>query len=73
MAHRDLNKTFAENLRKLRIEKGYSLRDLEKEAGVTNVYICEIEKHSKHPTLVVIDKLARALGSTASLMIKGPM
>jgi transcriptional regulator with XRE-family HTH domain len=69
-APKDLNKLFRENMAKLRKEKGLSLRSFGSEAGITNVYVYQIEQGQKHPTLETCAKIARALGTTLSEMIK---
>lgn len=69
-ARKDLNKLFRDNMSKLRKERGLSLRGLEAEAGISNVYIYQIEQGMKHPTLETCGKIARALGTTVSIMLK---
>lgn len=69
-AKKDLNKLFRENMIKLRKQKELSLRAMGTEAGITNVYVYQIEQGQKNPTLETCAKIARALGTTLSEMIK---
>ena len=48
---------YAEKLKKLRKERGLTLRELEKEIGVSRAYLNEIERGIREPTLRVLDKL----------------
>ncbi len=45
-------------LRKLRLEKGLTLKELASEIGVTLAYISQIEKQQKTPSLPIAFKLA---------------
>lgn len=47
---------------KIRIEKNMSVRELHKKSGVALSHIHNIEQGYKRPSLVVICKIAKALG-----------
>ncbi len=49
-------------LRKLRLEKGLTLKELASEIGVTLAYISQIEKQQKTPSLPIAFKLANFFG-----------
>lgn len=51
----------SENLRALRKEKGLSQVELAKLAGLSNVYISEIERGESFPSDEVLNRLAAAL------------
>ncbi|GAV22428.1 helix-turn-helix domain-containing protein [Carboxydothermus pertinax] len=48
-------------IRELREERGLTLNDLSKKAGLSISYLSEIERGSKKPSLKTIDKIAKAL------------
>lgn len=48
-------------IRFLREEKGYTLTELAKEAGMSFSYLSEIERGSKQPSLKTLEKLSQAL------------
>jgi len=58
----DLRQVFARNLRALRHAKGISQEGLAYEADVNRTYISKLEKGETDPGLIVIGKLAVALG-----------
>lgn len=58
-----------EKIRELREERGYSLADLARKAGISVSYLSEIERGTKKPSLKVIDKLARTMNINKSLII----
>lgn len=51
------------NLRRLRVDQGLSQDDLALEAELERAYIGHIERGSKNPTVVTLDKLAKTLNS----------
>jgi transcriptional regulator with XRE-family HTH domain len=57
----DLRDTFANNLRRLRSEKGLSQDELAYEADVSRSYLSQIEKGAFYVSLKVIGKLAETL------------
>jgi SOS-response transcriptional repressor LexA len=59
-------KKLGEFLKEKRKERGYSLRDLEKLAGVTNPHIRYVEEEMRKPTFDVLMKLLNALQVEAS-------
>ena len=59
-------KKLGQFIKEKRKEKGYSLRDLEKRAGVTHPHIRYIEEEIRKPTFEVVMKLLNALNVEAS-------
>jgi transcriptional regulator with XRE-family HTH domain len=58
----DVRDRLAKNLRLLRKEKGWSQEAFAEEAGLHRTYVSDLERGGRNPTIVVIDKLASALG-----------
>ena len=52
---------FGKELRRLRLEAGYSQTKLSELAGITSGYISQLETGDKHPTLQIIRILSQQL------------
>jgi transcriptional regulator with XRE-family HTH domain len=52
-------------LRKLREDRGYSVRGLAREAGVSTETVYSVEHGRRQPSVRTLGKLARALGVEA--------
>ncbi len=50
------------NVKRIRESKGITVIDLANEAGIARSYIFYIESNRKIPTLMVLSKIAKALG-----------
>ena len=59
-------------LRKLREEKGLTLRDVSSAINVTTSYISQIERGLKEPSLEVLRALSDYLGVSTSLLLESP-
>lgn len=57
------------NVRRLRCEKGWSQEVFADEAGIHRTYVSDIERGARNPTIVVLEKLARSLGVSASNLL----
>lgn len=57
----DISKQFAERLRELRTERGYSQEKFAEVCDLHRTYVGRLERLERNPTLVVLDKIARAL------------
>jgi transcriptional regulator with XRE-family HTH domain len=62
--------TFGEKVRSLRISKGISQEQLAHLADVHRTYIGMIERAEKNITLINIQKIANALGTVLSHLLK---
>lgn len=61
-----------ENLKRIRTEKGLSIRELQRMSGVSHTIIMNIESgKSKNPTIIPIMKLSRALDVTIDELVYG--
>lgn len=58
----ELLQTFADNVRVLRAEKGWSQERLAEEAGMHRTFISLIERRGRNITLGVVETIASALG-----------
>lgn len=68
----DLRDILAANLRRLRSEKGLAQDDLAYEAGVSRSYLSQLEKGKFYASLKIIGRLADALGTDPSDLLKRP-
>jgi len=59
---RTQEESLGERIAKLRVERGYSQRDLAKETGISHRMIAYYEKQAQHPPTHVMPVLAKALG-----------
>ena len=64
-------KTFGENVRKYRREKGLSQEELAFKANLHRTYIGMIERAEKNITLINIEKIANALEVNIKELING--
>lgn len=58
-----------ENLAAFRKAKGWSQQKLSEKSGVSQTYISELEAAKKHPTVLIVQKLASALEVTLSELL----
>lgn len=57
----DIKAAFGDRIKALRLEKKISQEELAHVAGIDRTYISDIEKGRRNVSLVVIQKLAKAL------------
>ncbi|WP_192385779.1 helix-turn-helix domain-containing protein [Mesorhizobium silamurunense] len=58
------------NLRRLRVAQGISQDDLGLAAGLERAYIGHLERGTKNPTILTLQKLATALGCDVSELLR---
>ncbi|HWH22815.1 MAG TPA: helix-turn-helix transcriptional regulator [Allosphingosinicella sp.] len=58
----EIRKRLGKNVRRLRLEKGWSQEEYAFEAGIHRTYVSDIERGARNPTATVIEKLAKPLG-----------
>lgn len=57
----DVRRRLGLNLRKLRQEQGYSQESFADHCGLHRTYISGIERGVRNPTVVILDRIAKAL------------
>ncbi len=57
----DIRKKFGVKIKTLRLEKSYSQEELAFKALIDRTYISDIEKGERNVSILVIEKLAKAL------------
>ena len=67
----DIRQRLARNLRRFRDAKGWSQEKFAFEANIHRTYVSDIERGSRNPTIMVLEKLATPLGVTASELLEG--
>lgn len=63
-----LTKIFGENIRRIRMQKGFSQKEAASRAGFTPAYWGYLERGQKNPSVEVIEKIAGSLGVKAHLL-----
>jgi len=59
------------NIKRIRLQKNITLRQLSSISGVSNGYISDLENGKEtNPTMAVLEKIANALGVTVLELIK---
>jgi transcriptional regulator with XRE-family HTH domain len=58
----DIRKRIGLNVRRLRLEKGWSQEHYAFEARIHRTYVSDIERGARNPSATVIEKLAKPLG-----------
>lgn len=54
------------NLRKAREKRGWSQEEFADRAGIHRTYASDIERGVRNPTIVIVDRIATALGCAAA-------
>jgi transcriptional regulator with XRE-family HTH domain len=65
----DIRQRLSANLRRLRLDKGWSQEAFAHEADLHRTYISDLERGARNPTIEVVDKLAVALDVTAGALL----
>ena len=60
----DVGHRLAANVKRLRLERGWSQEELADRAGKHRTFISQIERVVKTPTIDTVDAIAKALGVT---------
>ncbi len=66
----DIRKRLGSNVKRLRLEKGWSQEDFADRADIHRTYVSDIERAGRNPTITIVEKLAKALKVTASVLIE---
>ena len=62
----------ANNLKALRLKKNLTQEGLAFEAGLHRTFVAHVERGVRNISIDNIDRIANALGTTASELLKGP-
>ncbi|UVO50175.1 helix-turn-helix domain-containing protein [Sphingomonas sp. SUN019] len=66
----DIRQRLATNMKRLRIERGWSQERYAFEAGIHRTYVSDLERAARNPSLTILDRLAVPLGVPASQLIE---
>lgn len=66
-----INKQLGYRIRYLRQEKKMSIEDLSLEAGINRNYLGDLERGTRNPTLIILNKIAKALEIDLSTLFEG--
>ncbi|WP_076073062.1 helix-turn-helix domain-containing protein [Sphingomonas montana] len=65
----DVRTRLGRNVRRLREAKGWSQEAFAHEADIHRTYVSDIERGSRNPTILIVEKLAQPLGVTAGELL----
>ena len=66
-----MGKLFGSYLKKLRLDRKMSLREVEKMAKISNAYLSQVERGERNiPTLKILSRVAKAYGVEVGELIK---
>lgn len=57
----EIRQRLARNLRRLRLDRGWSQEAFAFEVGIHRTYVSDLERGARNPTIEVIDRLAKTL------------
>ena len=66
-----INKQLGARIRYLRTQKNMTIEDLALEAEINRNYLCDLERGTRNPTVVVLNKIAKALDINLSTLFEG--
>ena len=66
----DIRQRLGRNVRRLRVEKGWSQEDYADRAGIHRTYVSDIERGKRNPTVTVVEKLAGPLGINTGQLLE---
>jgi transcriptional regulator with XRE-family HTH domain len=66
----DVRRRVGLNVRKFRGERGLSQEELAFECGLHRTYVSGVERGVRNPTVVVLEKIAKALKVAASRLLE---
>ncbi|MEM7781075.1 MAG: helix-turn-helix transcriptional regulator [Pseudomonadota bacterium] len=65
----DIRQRLAANLRKLRLEKGWSQEEFAHQADIHRTYISDLERAARNPSIEIIERLANSLEVKAGQLV----
>ena len=66
-----INKQLGARIRYLRQQKGFSIEDLALEAEINRNYLGDLERGMRNPTLIILNKIAKALDIDLTTLFEG--
>ena len=66
-----INKQLGARIRYLRQQKGFSIEDLALEAEINRNYLGDLERGVRNPTLIILNKIAKALDIDLTTLFEG--
>ena len=66
----DIRKQVGLNVQRIRRKRGWSQEELAFESGLHRTYISGIERGARNPTVLVLGKLAEALGVSPDRLLR---
>lgn len=66
----DIRRQVGLNVRRFREERGWSQEDLAFESGLHRTYVSGVERGIRNPTVLILDRLAEALGIEPARLIE---
>lgn len=66
-----INKQLGARIRYLRQQKNMTIEELALEAEINRNYLCDLERGTRNPTMVVLNKIAKSLDITLSILFEG--
>ena len=66
-----INKQLGARIRYLRQQKNMTIEDLALEAEINRNYLSDLERGTRNPTVVVLNKIAKALDINLSTLFEG--
>ena len=67
----NINVQLGMRIRYLRKQKGMSQEDLALDCGINKNYLSDLERGTRNPTVIVLEKIANALDINLSTLFKG--
>jgi transcriptional regulator with XRE-family HTH domain len=66
----DVRRRVGLNIKRFRAERGLSQEELAFECGLHRTYVSGVERGVRNPTVVVLEKIAKALKVATSLLLE---
>lgn len=66
-----INKQLGARIRYLRQQKNMTIEELALEAEINRNYLCDLERGTRNPTVMILNKIANALDINLSTLFEG--
>ena len=66
-----INKQLGARIRYLRQQKNLSIEGLALEADINRNYLCDLERGARNPTINILNKIAKSLDVSLSILFEG--